>query len=143
MSGNGVSVKMKTVDLEAQFNAALRRYFTRIMLSGHKAAVASAPVDKGILRGSMAPGGGSTRVDTANPPQWAIVESPLKTPADKKGRPYGRILEESPNTHYRRGPHQGKPTKGWLSNIRGTIAPDIKMHLDAMKKELESGWKRG
>lgn len=142
MSGS-VQVTTRTMDFEKLFNDGLRRYFTRVMLAGHRAASASAPVDKGILRGSMAPGGGATRVDTANPPQWAIVESPLKTPADKKGRPYGRILEESEHAHYLRGPHQGKNTKGWLSNIRGTIAPDIKMYLDAFKGELKDGWKHG
>lgn len=135
MSGNGVSVTMRVVDFDAVFAPTLRRFFTRVMLAGHKAAAERAPVDKGILRGGLAPGAGATQVDTANPPKWAAVGTPVKT--------YPGVLNESTNTHYRAGPNAGRETKGWLSDVPAKIKPDIVNALGDMAGELKAGWKRG
>lgn len=136
MSGKTVEVKIvRQVYFGAVLNGVLRRGLTRIMLAGHKAAVANAPVDKGILRGGLAPGAGVTQVDTANPPKWAMVGTNVKT--------YPGVLNESDKTHYRSGPNAGRGTKGWLDSIEQAVAPEMNDLVKRMAGEFVEGWKRG
>lgn len=134
MSGN-VQVTMRTVDFGAMFAPAMRRFLTRAMLAGHASAVGTAPVDKGVLRGGLAPGAGVTAVDNSNPPLWAAVGTNVKT--------YPRVLNDSDKTHYRAGPNAGRGTKGWLGDMPGKVTPDIVKALDELASDLKAGWRHG
>lgn len=132
----GVTVTAsRTVDLDGLFAAAMGRFLTRVMLAGHKAASDAAPVDTGLLRASLAPGGGATMVDPGSPPRWAAVGSNLHR--------YPGALNKYDRFHYRAGPHAGNTTKGWLSDIQNTVQPDVKAALADMGHELAEGWRRG
>lgn len=134
MSGS-VQVTTRTVDFDAMFAPAMRRFFTRVMLAGHKQAATDAPVDKGTLRGGLAPGAGVTQVDASEPPLWAAVGTPVKT--------YPGVLNASDKTHYRAGPNAGRGTKGWLSDVPGKVTGDVTGALAKMAGEMKDGWRHG
>lgn len=126
----------RSVDVVSLYGSAARRFFTRVMLAAHESAVGHAPVDKGVLRGGLAPGAGVTMVDPAEPPQFARV-GPVVTP-------YPRVLDESDQTHYRAGPFVGQPTKGWLSErTRQDAQAAMADALPGLAREIEQGWRHG
>lgn len=108
-----VTVKVevvRSVDTARLLGGPLRKFFNRAMLAMHAYAATpgNVPIDQGTLRGTLAPGAGTTKVDSADPPMWAAAGSNL---------PYGGALNDpvSRDPHYRDGPSAGQPTAGWLS----------------------------
>lgn len=101
---------VRSVTLQQLVSGPLRRFFNRAMLAMHAYAATPGhvPIDQGYLRQSMAPGGGTTEVDSSDPPMWAAAGSNL---------PYAGALNDpsSRDPHYRDGPSAGQPTAGWLT----------------------------
>lgn len=127
----------RTVDVDGLLANASRDFLNRAMLAVHKSAAQPGvvPIDKGILRGSLSPGAGTTEVDSGNPPTWARVGTNLE---------YGRVLDEKGGRRYRGGPSSGAETKGWLTErgVDGAM-PDIEKAVSTFAGEIEAGWKKG
>lgn len=120
----------REVDVRQAYGEAMLRCLTRAMLAVHEDATVHAPVDTGLLRASLAPGAGVTRVDTAFPPTFAQVGPTTAV--------YPAVLDESDRTHYARGQFAGAPTKGWLSDSLGRTEGRLREAFDTFARELQA-----
>ena len=131
----GVEVRIvKSVDIGKLLGVPLRRFFNEAMLVVYNDVVDHAPVDQGILRASLAPGG-VTEVDPSDPPQYARVGTNVD---------YGTYLDDEDKTgryHYLRGPHKGQVTTGWLGDSLDRQGGAIDKLLKDASKDIESQWK--
>lgn len=127
----------REVDFDRLLSTSLRTFFNDVMLAAH-ANVSQAgvvPIDEGLLRSSLAPGGAGaavTMVDPSDPPQFAQVGTSVV---------YAGALDKG-NKHYRGGPSAGQPTKGWLSETPNRVADEVNKLLGEMRADLENGWGR-
>lgn len=128
----------REVDFDALLSRSLRTFFSDVMLVAH-ADVAQAgrtPIDTGLLRSSLAPGGAGaavTRVDDHDPPTFAQVGTNVE---------YAGYLDAGEKYHYRSGPSQGQPTKGWLSDTPDRVSGDVNKLVGDMAADIERGWGR-
>ena len=131
----GVEVRIvKSVDIGKLLGVPLRRFFNEAMLVVYNDVVDHAPVDTGILRASLAPGG-VTEVDPRDPPQYARIGTNVD---------YGTYLDDEDKTeryHYRGGPHKGQVTTGWLGDSLDRQGGAIDKLLKDASKDIESQWK--
>ncbi len=139
MSGKAVEIRVtREVDLHRVLSGSLRTFFEDVMMMAHAdvAQPGVVPIDTGLLASNLAPGGAGaavTHVDSANPPTYAQVGTVI---------PYGRILDESERTHYRGGPSGGKPTKGWLSDVKTRTRDEFERLVSSLADDIEAGWQR-
>ena len=131
----GVEVRIvKSVDIGKLLGVPLRRFFNEAMLVVYNDVVDHAPVDTGILRASLAPGG-VTEVDPRDPPQYARVGTNVD---------YGTYLDDQDKTgryHYRAGPNEGDATTGFLTGSLDRQDGAIDKLLKDASKDIESQWK--
>lgn len=129
----------RTVNVDEVIGGATRKFLNRAMLAIHQSASQPGivPIDTGLLRSSLAPGGGVTMVDPASPPTWARVGTSVA---------YGSALNdpETRTPHYRGGPSSGQETQGWLTEraVQGAES-DIQAAAEQWAGDVEVGWKAG
>ena len=135
----GVRVRVvRSVETSRLLGEPLRKFFNRAMLAMHAYAATPGhvPIDQGYLRGSLAPGAGTTEVDSADPPQWAVMGSNL---------PYAGALNdpETRDPHYRDGPSAGQPTAGWLTRTLDGGGENIGLGdlLGQLAGDIQEAWK--
>lgn len=135
MEGVSTSVKVTgSVTTEQLLGKPLTDFFNRCMLAGHKdvAQPGRVPIDTGYLRGSLAPGAGGTMVDPSPLPKWASVGTVVDA--------YPGALEFKDNMHYRDGPSQGSPTKGWLADTIPNVQGDVADFLVTLAKDMQGAF---
>ena len=81
------------------------------------------PRRTGHLRGGI-----EVEVDSRPVPRFVGVESTALGPA---GFDYGALLDTSSRTHYRSGPLEGRPTRGWWS---GGVSRAQRLIDDALER---------
>lgn len=111
-----------------------RLMMTDLMVEVHGAAneAGRVPIDTGHLRDSLQPGAGVTDVDPNDPAKWARVGTNVD---------YGGYLDGGDQYHYRGGPSQGKPTKGWLSDLPNAMSGTIDGIVNDFVRSLPGAFK--
>ena len=91
------------------------------------------PIDTGRLRSSLQPGSGTTGIDPSPVPLWFKVGTNVE---------YAAPLDspETRDPHYRAGPSEGKPTKGWLSDSPKHVAASIEALYPRLAADIEAAF---
>lgn len=133
---NVVARVIRGVTLDGLLERPLRRFLTEVMLAAHAnvAQPGRVPIRTGLLRSSLAPGGGVTMVDPNSPPEWSQVGTD-KTYAAPLDKPVDR------DPHYADGPSRGQPTAGWLSNTPAQIDSQIVKMRSELAKDIVASWR--
>lgn len=132
-----VEVKVvREVDLPHLVGKALEFYLGKALLAYSKGISKRAPVEYGVLRGSLQPGGKDTLtgLDSAKPPQWAKIGT-----AVKYAGPLNDPITRDP--HYRNGPYAGESTAGWFDKGIDDATPDLEGYLAEAAEMIEDGWR--
>ena len=124
------AIKKMSPDLYAE---PLRRFWERSSLSVENQAKLNSPVDTGRTRASL-----THQLDSGSPPIWAKVG----TNVTNKGVSYPQVLDLSDRTHYRGGPHEGQPTKGWFSGSYGRVVSEVQNWIGRMAEEIADRWQK-
>lgn len=97
-----------------------------------------APVKEGTLRRSL-----THRIDDSQPPLWAKIGTDITS----RGAPYGKILDEGDQFHYRGSRSvkgvTGQQTKGWLTGDKGAFGKSleaIRQLLCKAEKAVREAW---
>ena len=141
MSAPTITVKVvREVSDTDLWHKPLRMFLEDAMMAMHAYAAepGHVPIDTGNLAASLAPGAGVTRVDSANPPEFAIVGTRVEY-AGPLNEPVKR------NPHYRDGPSVGKSTEGWLTRTLDGDGKNIDLdrHLANLAADIEAAWAKG
>ena len=135
-----VTVKVvRQVSDDALWNKPLRTFLTDVMLetSGWLVTPGHVPIDHSVLADSIMPGAGTTRIDDADPPTFAISGTNIE---------YAGYLEDEDKTgryHYRDGPSKGKATTGWMSAVYDDNGKPIDLDglLNSLAADMEASWR--
>lgn len=125
---------VKSVETKSLIYVPLRTFFERVLILAHAdvAQPGRTPIDTGLLRQSLSPGGGATQIDPADPPQWAVLGTNVDV--------YPGVLEYSPRYHYADGPSSGEPTLGWLSKTATNIETGYGNAVKKLAADIEGAW---
>ena len=100
---------------------------------GYLASPGVVPIDTGRLRSSLQPGSGTTGIDPSPVPLWFKVGTNVE---------YAAPLDspETRDPHYRAGPSEGRPTKGWLSDSPKHVAASIEALYPRLAADIEAAF---